>query len=38
MLESLVNLDLNTSLSLLLLGAVSRDDPLSIGKVGSDGL
>ena len=38
MLESLVNIGLNTSLSLLLLRTVSGDDLLGLGEVGSDGL
>lgn len=37
-LESLVNLNLNTSLSLLLLRTVSSDDLLGLGEIGSDGL
>lgn len=37
-LESLVNIGLNTSLSLLLLRTVSGDDLLGLGEVGSDGL
>ena len=38
MLESLVNLSLDTSLSLLFLCTVSTDDPLGLSEVGSDGL
>ena len=38
MLECLVNLNLNTSLSLLLLCTVAGDDLLSLSEVGSDGL
>ena len=37
-LESLVNLSLDTRLSLLLLRTVSGDDLLGLGEVGSDGL
>lgn len=38
MLESLVNLNLDASLSFLLLRTVSGSDPLSFCEVGSDGL
>lgn len=38
MLESLVNLSLDTSLSLLFLCTASTDDPLGLSEVGSDGL
>ena len=37
-LESLVNLSLDTSLSLLLLRTVSGDDLLCLSEIGSDGL
>ena len=37
-LESLVNLNLNASLSLLLLRTISTDDLLGLGEIGSDGL
>ena len=37
-LECLINLNLDTSLSLLLLRTVSGYDPLGLGKVGPDGL
>ena len=38
MLESLIYLDLDASLSFLFLRTVSGNDPLSFSEIGSDGL